>query len=67
MKDKTSSSYSGVHFRHYKALGQSEYLSSLLAWKIMLIAQSECLSEHWGVGLTVMLEKVAWEALVSKL
>jgi hypothetical protein len=66
-REATSSSYSGIHFGHYKAAGQSEFLSSFFAKKISLIARTGCPPHRWGVGLTVMLEKIAGIALVNKL
>jgi hypothetical protein len=35
-REATSSSYSGVHFGHYKAAGQTEFLSKFFAKKISL-------------------------------
>jgi uncharacterized protein (UPF0332 family) len=66
-REATSSSYSGVHFGHYKAAGQTEFLSNFYARKISLIARTGCPPTRWGVGLTVMLEKIAGIALVNKL
>jgi hypothetical protein len=66
-REATSSSYSGVHFGHYKAAGQTKFLSKFFAKKISLIARTGCPPTRWGVGLTVMLEKIAGIALVNKL
>lgn len=66
-RESTSSSYSGIHFGHYKAAGQSDFLSRFFAKKISLVARCGCPPSWWGVGLTAMLEKVASIALVNKL
>jgi hypothetical protein len=66
-KETTSSSYSGIHFGHYKAAGNSDLLSRFFSKKISLIAKCGCPPSRWGVGLTVMLEKIAGIALVNKL
>ena len=66
-KEATSSSYSGIHFGHYKAAGKSDFLSKFFAKKISLIARCGCPPTRCGVGLTVMLKKVAGIALVNKL
>eukprot|EP00956_Cyclotella_meneghiniana_P035709 scaffold117520_cov80-Cyclotella_meneghiniana.AAC.3 len=67
MKERTSSSYSGLHFGHYKALSRSDSLSELFARKVSLVSALGLPPDRWGVGLTVMLEKIVGEALVSKL
>ena len=67
IREGTASSYSGVHYGHYKAAAHSDRISSFLAKKITLIARTGCPPDRWGHGLTVMLEKVAGIALVNKL
>ena len=67
VNERTSSSYSGLHFGHYKAAAESDYLSRLHALHITTIARSGCHPKRWGRGLTVMLEKIAGCALVHKL
>ena len=52
-----SSSYSNVHFGHYKAMAQDKYLSSLQAAKLSLAARTGIPMDRWGQSLTVLLEK----------
>eukprot|EP00986_Skeletonema_menzelii_P020518 scaffold31443_cov531-Skeletonema_menzelii.AAC.1 len=67
VKEKISSSFSGLHFGHYKAIAHDDYLSDLLARKLSLIAATGSAPERWARGLSVMLEKIAGVALVTKL
>ena len=67
IREKTASSKSGVHYGHYKAAAHSAAASTFLANKITLIARCGVPPERWSYGLTVMLEKIAGLALVSKL
>jgi len=67
IKEGTASSYSGIHYGHYKAASHSSRLSAFLAKKITLISRTGCPPERWSYGLTVMLEKIAGIALVNKL
>ena len=67
MKESTSSSMSGVHFGHYVVAGANPSLSSFFARKISLVMRSGTAPSRWGVGLTVLLEKIAGVALVNKL
>ena len=67
VNEGTSSSFSTIHFGHYKSAAYSPSLSDFLARKITLIARCGCPPERWGHGLQVLLEKIAGVALVSKL
>ena len=67
IREGTASSYSGVHYGHYKAAAHSEKLSRFLARKITLISRTRTPPDRWSYGLTVMLEKIAGMALVNKL
>ena len=67
IREETASSYSGVHYGHYKAATHSDRYLAFLAKKITLVARTGCPPERWGYGLTVMLEKIAGIALVNKL
>ena len=51
------SSYSNVHFGHYKAISHDRFLSSLQAAKLTLAAKTGIPLERWGSGLTVLIEK----------
>ena len=66
-KERTASSYSGLHFAHYKSAAFSDYLSETHALKLSLITRTGSAPERWARGLNVMLEKVAGIALVTKL
>jgi hypothetical protein len=63
----TSSSSSGVHYAHYKAIIQDEVSTTILAQQLMVVAQSGVPPESWSVGLQVMLEKISGVCLVEKL
>ena len=67
VKERTSSSLSGIYYGHYKAAALNNELSSFVAKQITLIARTGVPPERWSYGLTVMLEKVAGIALVNKL
>ena len=64
--ERTSFSFSRVHFGHYKAAAKSEYLSRIHALKLLLIAKTGCTPERWKRCLAVMLKKIAGVALVTK-
>ncbi len=63
----TSSSMSGMHYRHYKAAIQCKTSTNILAQQLTIVAQSRIPPKSWGVGLQVMLEKIADIYLVEKL
>ena len=63
----TSSSMSGIHNGHYKAAAQDEFSTNLLSQQLTIIARTGVPPETWGVGLQVMLEKIAGVCLVDKL
>ena len=67
IKEGTASSYSGIHYGHYKAAAHSDKISSFLSKKITLISKTGVPPERWSYGLTVLLEKIAGLALVNKL
>jgi hypothetical protein len=51
------SSYSHIHFGHYKAIAHDCYLSALEAAKLSLAASTGIPMDRWGSALTVLLEK----------
>jgi hypothetical protein len=67
LKEFTSSSMSGVHYRHYKAAIQDALSMEILAQQLTMIARSGILPENWSMGLQVMLEKIAGVCLEEKL
>eukprot|EP00985_Skeletonema_marinoi_P002194 scaffold888_cov159-Skeletonema_marinoi.AAC.1 len=67
VKESTSSSLSGLHFGHYKAIGWDDELSNILARKLSLISAAGSAPQRWARGLSVMLEKIAGVALLTKL
>ena len=67
MNERTASSYSKLHIGHYKSAAYSEELSQIHALKLSLISQTGSAPERWARGLSVMLEKIAGVALVTKL
>jgi hypothetical protein len=58
------SSYSHIHFGHYKVAARDRYLSALEAAKHSLATRSGIPLERWGSALTVLLEK---ELVISTL
>ena len=67
ISEKTSSSASGVHFGHYVAAAEQTPLARFFAKQISYITQTGRAPSRWGVGLNVLLEKIAGVALVNKL
>ena len=67
VKEGTASSYSGIHYGHYKAAAHSEQLLHLLSQKITLIARTGCPPDRWMYGLIIIIEKIAGLALLNKL
>jgi hypothetical protein len=51
------SSYSNIHFGHYKAIALDQYLSALQAAKLSFAARTGIPIDRWGLALTVLLEK----------
>ena len=56
--ERTSSSYSGLHFGHYKAASFNRVLSAMHAAKLLACAMKGLPLARWGKGVTVLLEKV---------
>jgi hypothetical protein len=67
VKEFTSSSMSGVHYGHYKAVIQDALSTEILAQQLTVIARSGIPPENWSIGLQFMLEKIAGVCLVEKL
>ena len=67
VKESTSSSFSGVHFGHYKAGIRSLSVLNVMQKQINLVAFTGIAPKTWGTGLQVMLEKIAGVVLVNKL
>ena len=67
VKERTASSYSGRHFGHYKSAAHSDYLSEVHARHTALITKTGATPSRWSKGLSVMLEKIAGVAVVTKL
>ena len=66
-RERTASSFSGLHFSHCKAAAQSDYLSECHAITTELAYASGFSLPRWQVGLSVMLEKVPGNSLAEKL
>ena len=66
-KEETSSSYSGLHFGHYKAGTALAYISHFYAVKATLIMHHGIVLECWAQGLLVMLQKLYGCSLITKL
>ncbi len=67
VKEDTSLSQSGLHFCHYIAGVDCDYISQFHALRISLALKKGIALEQWSNGLSVMLEKVIGVRLVSKL
>ncbi len=67
MKEDTSLSPSGLHFGHYIAGANCDYISQFHALHISLALKKGIVLGRWENGLSVMLEKMFGVRLVSKL
>ena len=66
-KEETSSSRSGLHFGHYMAGIESEYISHFHNLKATLIFHHGLVLDRWAKGLSVMLQKLFGCSLIMKL
>jgi hypothetical protein len=55
------------NFGHCKVSAKLEHFATFFAGKSTFIARTGCAPSRWGIGLTVLLEKIAGIALVNKL
>jgi hypothetical protein len=62
-----SSSYSRIHFGHYKAASFDRNLSTLHAAKLSTCAKKGIPLARWGIGLTVLLEKTQGNNNIHKM
>eukprot|EP00804_Cyclotella_cryptica_P019428 CCRYP_006609-RA/>CCRYP_006609-RA protein AED:0.28 eAED:0.24 QI:0/0/0/1/0/0/2/0/323 len=67
VKEATSSSWSRIHFSHYRVAGMNDRYARFFAQKLSFIAKTGWAPSRWGFGVTVLLEKIAGLALVNKL
>jgi hypothetical protein len=65
--ERTSSSFSGVTFFHYKAVASHLMLSSMHAAYLTACPQRGIPLARWGIGITVLLEKIVGNNFVHKL
>jgi hypothetical protein len=65
--EKTSSSFSGVTFLHYKAVTSHSMLSAMHAEYLSACTRRGIPLARWGIGLTVLLEKIVGNNFVYKL
>ena len=65
--ERTSSSYSGATFSHYKAAAFHPMLLAMHAAYMTACARKGIPLARWGVGLTVLLEKIIGNNFVHKL
>jgi hypothetical protein len=66
-RERTGSSYSGLHFGHYIAASFCPDLSLLHAVKLSICARNGVPLTRWGKGLTVLLEKILGNVFIHKL
>jgi hypothetical protein len=65
--ERTSSSFSSVTFSHYKAVASHLMLLSIHAAYLTACARRGIPLAHWGIRLTVLLEKIVGNNFVHKL
>ena len=65
--ERISSSYSGLHYGHYKAASFDVNLSALHAQKLTMAAKAGMPLDRWGIGVTVLLEKICGNNYAHKL
>jgi hypothetical protein len=65
--ERTSSLFSGITFSHYKAVASHTMLSAMHAAYLTLCARCSIALARWGIGLTVLLEKIVGNNFVHKL
>ena len=58
VKEETSSSHLGLHFGHYIAVANCDYISQFHALQVSLALKKDIALERWSKGLSVMLEKI---------
>ncbi len=64
VKEDSSSSQSGLHFGHYIAGADCDYISQFHALQVLLALKKGIALERWSNGLLVMLEKMCGVRLV---
>ncbi len=67
VKEDMPSSQSGLHFGHYIAGTDCDYISQFHTLRVLLALKKGVALERWSNGLSVMLEKTFRVRLVSKL
>ena len=67
VKEDTSSSQSGLHFGHFIAGMDCNYISQFHVLQVLLALKKGIVLERWSKGLSVMSEKMFDVRLVSKL
>jgi hypothetical protein len=65
--ERTSSLFSGATFLHYKAASFHTMLLAMHAAYLTVCARKGIPLARWGIGLTVLLEKVVGNNFVHKL
>jgi hypothetical protein len=65
--ERASSSFSGVTFSHYKAVASHSLLSAVHAAYLTTCVQRSIPLACWGIGLTVLLEKIVGNNFIHKL
>ncbi len=65
--ERTSSSFSGVTFSHYKAVASHSILFAMHAAYLTACARRGIPLARWGIGLTVLLEKIVGNNFIHKL
>jgi hypothetical protein len=66
-KERTGSSFSGLHFGHYISASFCPDLSSLHAAKLSTCDRNGVALSWWGRGLTILLEKILSNVFVHEL
>ncbi len=66
-KEETSLPHSGLHFGHYIAGIESDYISHFHALKATLLLHHRLVLERWAQGLSAMLQKLFGCLLITQL
>ncbi len=67
VNEKISSSFSHLHFGHYKAASFDRNLLALHAVKLSTCARKGIPLARWGVGLMALLEKTGGNNIINKM
>ena len=67
VREETASSASEFHFGHYRAATHLDKITKFFSDKLTIVARSGSPPARWGLGLQILLEKIAGVVVVNKL